>query len=379
MASMKNIRTRIKLEDTEILHTTSTNFPGNYSGYDDRLNLDEFRQNLQVQITSLNDTTTEFDLIGIDAAIANAFRRILIAELPSMAIEKVHVTENSSVLPDDVLAHRLGLIPLRADPTLFIDKVAADTKEREDDTLIFKLKVACKKNPKAPTDGDDDPKKLYINSNVYTQHMEWIPIGSQITKFKPEDIGPVFPDILIVKLRPGQEVDLKLVCHKGIGRDHAKFSPVCTGSYRLMPEIILKKPIYDEDAEHLQKCFTPGVIELEQDNDGHRRAVVSKPRLDMCSREALRYPAFKDSVELNKIRDHFIFSIESVGALRPDQLFIDSIKLLMAKCDRLLQEIDVSIESVGALRPDQLFIDSIKLLMAKCDRLLQEIDGNINN
>ncbi|CAF4795115.1 unnamed protein product, partial [Rotaria socialis] len=111
----------------------------------------------------------------------------------------------------------------------------------------------------------------------------------------------------------------------------------------------------------------------------HRRAVVSKPRLDMCSREALRYPAFKDSVELNKIRDHFIFSIESVGALRPDQLFIDSIKLLMAKCDRLLQEIDVSIESVGALRPDQLFIDSIKLLMAKCDRLLQEIDGNINN
>lgn len=39
---------------------------------------------------------------------------------------------------------------------------------------------------------------------------------------------------------------------------------------------------------------------------GHRRAVVAKPRLDMCSREALRYPAFKDCIELNKIRDHFI-------------------------------------------------------------------------
>ncbi len=39
---------------------------------------------------------------------------------------------------------------------------------------------------------------------------------------------------------------------------------------------------------------------------GHQRAVVSKPRLDMCSREALRYPELKDRIELNKIRDHFI-------------------------------------------------------------------------
>ncbi|CAF0733459.1 unnamed protein product [Rotaria sordida] len=345
MASLNNIRTRIKLEETEVLHTTSTDFPGNYPGYDDRLNLDEFRKNLKIQISNLDTTTTEFDLIGIDAAIANAFRRILIAELPSMAIEKVHVTENSSVLPDDVLAHRLGLIPLHADPRLFVDKVSSDTKEREDDTLIFKLKVACKKNPKATTDGNDNSKNPYINSNVYTEHMEWIPIGNQATKFKSEDVGPVSHDILIVKLRPGQEIDLKLVCHKGIGRDHAKFSPVCTASYRLMPEIILKKPIYDEDAEQLQKCFTQGVIELEDDNKGHRRAVVSKPRLDMCSREALRYPALKDCIELNKIRDHFIFSIESVGALSPDQLFIDAIKLVMSKCDRLLQEIDGNINN----------------------------------
>ena len=39
---------------------------------------------------------------------------------------------------------------------------------------------------------------------------------------------------------------------------------------------------------------------------GRRRAVVSKPRFDMCSREALRYPELKDRIELNKIRDHFI-------------------------------------------------------------------------
>lgn len=69
------------------------------------------------------------------------------------------------MIPDDVLAHRLGLIPLRADARLFLEKTSADTKEREDDTLVFKLKVTCKKNPKAPADGNADPKDLYINSS----------------------------------------------------------------------------------------------------------------------------------------------------------------------------------------------------------------------
>ena len=66
----------------------------------------------------------EFDMIGIDASIANSFRRILLSEVPTMAIEKVHVFNNTSVIQDEVLAHRLGLIPLKANPKLF--KVKTD-------------------------------------------------------------------------------------------------------------------------------------------------------------------------------------------------------------------------------------------------------------
>ena len=61
----------------------------------------------------------EFDLIGVDASLANAFRRILLAEIPTMAIEKVYVYNNTSVIQDEVLAHRLGLIPLKANPNQF--------------------------------------------------------------------------------------------------------------------------------------------------------------------------------------------------------------------------------------------------------------------
>lgn len=61
----------------------------------------------------------EFDLIGIHPAIANTFRRLMLSEVPSMAIEKVYIHNNTSIIQDEVLAHRLGLIPLKADPGLF--------------------------------------------------------------------------------------------------------------------------------------------------------------------------------------------------------------------------------------------------------------------
>ena len=58
-------------------------------------------------------------MVGVDAAIANALRRILLAEVPSMAIEKVFINNNTSIIQDEVLAHRLGLIPIKADPRRF--------------------------------------------------------------------------------------------------------------------------------------------------------------------------------------------------------------------------------------------------------------------
>ena len=72
-----------------------------------------------MEIQDSDGLEMEFDLIGVDASIANAFRRILIAEVPTMAIETVYVFNNTSVIQDEVLSHRLGLIPIKADPGKF--------------------------------------------------------------------------------------------------------------------------------------------------------------------------------------------------------------------------------------------------------------------
>ena len=89
----------------------------------------------------------EFEIKGIDASIANALRRIIISEIPTMAIEKVDMYMNTSVIPDEILAHRLGLIPMMADPREFVEK-QTDEDYSEGNTIKMKLHVKCVRKEK---------------------------------------------------------------------------------------------------------------------------------------------------------------------------------------------------------------------------------------
>jgi DNA-directed RNA polymerase I and III subunit RPAC1 len=316
---------------------------------DDSWNLDRFKEKFRVKVVRLDKDEMEFDMIGTDFSLANAFRRIMLAEVPSMAIDRVFIYNNTSIIQDEVLAHRLGLVPFKADPRFFeIHKHDAEKpKDRDEDpmkvdadTLVFRLRVKCKKNPKYKvSSADHDSDEMYIDHKVYSKHIEWVPVGDQRNYYKANDIGPVHDDILIAKLRPGQEIDVMLHCVKGIAKDHVKFQPVATASYRLLPEIVLKKPVVGEMAHRLKACFPKGVIKVEN-IDGEDVARVGRCRRDTCSREVLRHDDLKDCVELTRVKDHFIFSIESVGALPPNVIFTEAIEVLIQKCETLIAEID---------------------------------------
>ncbi|XP_041354186.1 DNA-directed RNA polymerases I and III subunit RPAC1-like [Gigantopelta aegis] len=341
MDHIEEIRTRVQLLEHTVDNVHSTDFPGSYDGYDDTWSQSKFEKNFIINIIDINEDNMEFDMIGVDCSIANAFRRILLSEVPTMAIEKVFVYNNTSIIQDEVLAHRLGLIPIKADPRLFEYRQEGDTEGSAEDTIEFQLKVKCTKNPQ-PKDSTR-PDEMYKDHKVTTNYMKWVPVGDQANIFNAGDIRPV-DDILIAKLRPGQELDLKMHCVKGVGKDHAKFSPVATASYRLLPEIILTRPVEGEKAERLQKCFSPGVIELDN-IDGVLRARVANPRRDTCSREVFRHSDLKNCVKLNRVRNHFIFSVESTGILPPDVLVSEAIKVLMEKCRTMLSELNHTTDS----------------------------------
>jgi DNA-directed RNA polymerase I and III subunit RPAC1 len=211
-------------------------------------------------------------------------------------------------------------------------------------TIKLELKVECTKNVNAAK-GETDPLKLYHNAHVYAHQMKYIVQGRQDQYFSGDDtIAPVHPDILIAKLRPGQCIDVEMHAIKGVGSDHAKFSPVATASYRLLPTITITKPIIGQDAVKFQKCFPEGVIALEPVTDGdseykchtnEEKAVVKDTMKDTVSRECLRHEEFEGKVKLGRVRDHFIFSVESTGQWDSDELFLESVKVLRSKCEKL--------------------------------------------
>jgi DNA-directed RNA polymerase I and III subunit RPAC1 len=341
---------------------TSTDFPEHWPGEDHAWDSKKFEASFKVKIHKSSPYDCSFSLIGIDASVANAFRRIMIAELPSLAIERVYIYNNTSIIQDEVLAARLGLIPLKGGEEGLRDflKWYPKTKEGEEpevatdnNTIRLHLKVECTRNEDAAA-GEKDPLKAYHNAHVYAKDLQFIPFGVQDEHFSGEDaIRPTNPDILIAKLRPGQVIDIEMDAIKGQGRDHAKYSPVAPASYRLLPTINITKPILGNDAEKFAKCFPRGVIGFEtvtkkeaatqgsgyEGYEGEKKAVVLDAMKDTVSRECLRHAEFEGKVKLGRIRDHFIFSVESVGQRESGALFVESVKTFRKKCEGLLSEL----------------------------------------
>ncbi|CAI5980493.1 unnamed protein product [Closterium sp. NIES-64] len=280
------------------LRTHALQYSGAFAalGVDNSMTLERFRRELTVEIVSQSADGHDlvFDLVGIDAALANAFRRILIAEVstlvaevsmliaeistlvaevsmrvaevptmaiekvlmanntslvqdevPTMAIEKVFMANNTSLVQDEVLSHRLGLVPIAVDPRLF-DFPSEDGMASESNTIVFKLDYKCTRNP--PADGSR-------HGTVQSKHLVWQPNGStyppdrptkftsfgrpqsELHDFATRPPAPTYPDITLARLRPGQAIELEAHAVKGIGRTHAKWSPVATASYRMLPEV----------------------------------------------------------------------------------------------------------------------------------------------
>lgn len=343
-------RTRVECKADAPIHTDTLQYSGAFAamGVDNSLRLDHFRDNFKVEVIDIKDDYIEFDMIGIDPSLANAFRRILISEVPTMAIEKVLVANNTSIIQDEVLAHRLGLIPIQADPRLF--EYSDKDTPNEKNTIVFKLHARCERGKPRLT--------------VTTKALTWLPNGSEfplvseksVPNAKPKTytsfscsqdtlpefsnpIGPKDSDIIIARLGPGQEIELEAHAVKGMGKTHAKWSPVATAWYRMLPEVLLLEELEDELAEELKNKCPKEVFDIEDIANGKKKATVARPRDCTLCRECIRGEAWEQRVSLRRVKDHFIFKIESTGALPHEVLFTEAVKILEEKCERLIAEL----------------------------------------
>ena len=149
---------------------------------------------MKVEKLSKSEDKIIFIVHGINHSIANAIRRSVL-EIPTMAIEFVEFYKNDSALYDEVLAHRLGLIPLRAPKTFFFrEECNCKGKGCAQCTAIFKLKA------RGP-------------GTVYSSEL------------KGKSAEVVYKEMPITILAKDQELELVAEAILGIGKNHAKFTP----------------------------------------------------------------------------------------------------------------------------------------------------------
>ncbi len=164
---------------------------------------------VEVRLLEEDGRTVKVLLSGIPLAVANTLRRYTINEVPTMAVEEVLVIENSSAMPNEVLAHRISLIPFTSDIDRYRAPEECDCGSRlgcEKCVVRYLLRAEARDRPITVYSGDLVPEE-------------------------ETTVKPVSPKIPIVKLAPGQRVEMELYVRVGRGRKNAKWQAAISSLY----------------------------------------------------------------------------------------------------------------------------------------------------
>ena len=270
---------------------------------------------MNVQILEKKEDSMRFVVDGITASLANTLRRIILSEVPCMAIDDIMIIENDSVLHDEILALRLGLIPLKTD----LDSYNLPEECSCQSELGCKLcRAVLILDVEAKTDG----------RVVYSKDLI------------PEDpnIAPVSAEIPIVKLAPGQRIRLEAYAKLGRGKDHAKWQPVSACTYRHMPRIKLDSKRCDACGDCVDICPRK-VLEKSEGKilvANSIECTLCKDCMKVCHEDP---PA----IEVDGDQNSFIFYVESTGALPVERIIIEAFKIYEKKCSDFLDQLSVKI------------------------------------
>ncbi|TYI33796.1 hypothetical protein ES332_A04G159500v1 [Gossypium tomentosum] len=283
----------------------------------------------RVKIRELKDDYAKFELHDTDASMANALRRVMIAEVPTIAIDLVEIEVNSSVLNDEFIAHRLGLIPLTSQRAMSM-RFSRDCDACDGDgqcefcSVEFHLRAKCISD-----------QTLDVTSNdLYSSDHTVVPVD--FTDYAGYESSEQ-RGIIIVKLRRGQELRLRAIARKGIGKDHAKWSPAATVTFMYEPEIHINEDMMDtltlEEKQSFVDSSPTRVFDIDPNT---QQVVVVDPEAYTYDDEVLKKAEAMGKpglVEIYAKEDSFIFTIESTGVVKASQLVLNAIEILKQKLD----------------------------------------------
>jgi len=273
---------------------------------------------VEIEVLEKDDTNLRLLVKGVDVAFMNALRRIILSEVPTMAIDEVVIIENSSVLHDEVLAHRLGLIPLKTDLDAYNLPEECPCKSEFGCNL-------CRVSLTLDVEANEEGRAVYSGDLISDN----------------PDIVPVSPNILIVKLAPDQKIRLEAYARLGRGKDHAKWQPVSVCAYKYLPKITIDEKSCDGCGKCVEICPKNVLSKLGKRIEVRRLldCMLCEDCMEACPKEP---PAIK--VEWDK--NSFIFTMESNGNLPIERIINEALKILDKKCEEFLKEFEAGLKNV---------------------------------
>lgn len=267
----------------------------------------------QVEIKVLKKDEDNLRLLirGVNVPYVNALRRIVLSEVPCMAIDEIVMVENSSILQDEIIAHRLGLIPLKTDLDSYNLPEECPCKSEFGCNL-------CRVTLALDVEAKDGSRTIYSGD----------------LKSESESVVAVSDKIPIVKLAKEQKIRLEAYARLGKGKNHAKWQPVSMCAYKYLPQIEISK-----NCSVCGKCveMCPKKVLAKTDNKIEVRDLMA---CTLCQDCAEACPEKPRAITVSGEEDAYIFSLESTQALSPERILTEAVKIL----DKQLKEIGSQIK-----------------------------------
>jgi len=262
---------------------------------------------MKIEVVELADNLIRFTVKGVSTKFANSIRRTILDGVPSMAVDDVIIIDNSSVMPDETLAHRLGLIPLKTDL----------------ESYVLPENCSCK------SDLGCNRCRAVLTLDVEASDTVRTVYSGDIASDNP-DIRPISEQIPILKLAPGQKVKLEAYAKLGVAKTHAKWQPVSASVHKPLAKIRTSRGGCDGCGECVAIC-PRGVLAVE---DGKLK-VVDLLSCTLCEDCVKACPKTPPAISIDSEGDTFLFCVESTGCLPVERIVTESANILKIKADEL--------------------------------------------
>lgn len=249
---------------------------------------------------------------NVDLSLANSMRRVFLAEIPTVAIDLVEIEANTSVLADELLSHRLGLIPLESTMANELEY----TRDCDCELYCDKCSVVLSLDARCTTDSTMDVYSSDLVVEVPARKDE--SIGRPLQSSVPSDKG-----ILIARLRKNQELRMKCIAKKGIAKEHAKWGPCSAIAFEYDPWNKLKH------------------TDLWYENNPD----LEWPKSKNCDYE--EPPMEDERFDYNAKPEKFYMNVETTGQLKPNAVFEKGVSVLQQKLAEIVLALSRS-EDEGA-------------------------------